>query len=176
MSFCYISYTYIYTSYIYIYILSSIVTEATSFEMELRGHKQATAHSHEHTKKFESFKKNFRDDKIRIRICFIIPKKKTEIVRIGFGRHGNPLDRENVELPKQVSPLTSSCEGDKGIQVLLPFSSGTRRTHWRQFLTWGSEAIPVLFRPCSLIALRPGLYRPPPQAIRAVSAHSALVG
>ena len=93
-------------------MLSSIVTEATSFEMELRGHKQATAHSHEHTKKFESFKKNFRDDKIRIRICFINSKKKNEIVRIGFGRHGNPLDREIVELPKQASPLTSSCEGD----------------------------------------------------------------
>ena len=29
---------------------SWIVTEATTFEMELRGHKQATAHSHEHTK------------------------------------------------------------------------------------------------------------------------------
>ena len=27
-------------------------------------------------------------------------------------------------------------------------------------LTWGSEAIPVLLRPCSLIALRTSLYRP----------------
>ena len=35
---------------IYIYMLSSIVKEATTFEMELRGHKQATAHSHERTK------------------------------------------------------------------------------------------------------------------------------
>ena len=31
-------------------MLSSIVKEATTFEMELRGYKQATAHSHEHTK------------------------------------------------------------------------------------------------------------------------------
>ena len=50
-------------------MLSSIVKEATTFEMELRGHKQATAHSHEHTKNSNRSKKNFRDDKIRIRIC-----------------------------------------------------------------------------------------------------------
>ena len=32
--------------------------------MEVRGHKQATAHSHEHTKKFRIVqKKKFRDDK-----------------------------------------------------------------------------------------------------------------
>ena len=31
--------------------------EATTFEMELRGHKQATAHSHEHTKKLNPSKK-----------------------------------------------------------------------------------------------------------------------
>ena len=35
-------------------MLSSIVTEATTFEMELRGHKQATAHSQEHTKNSNS--------------------------------------------------------------------------------------------------------------------------
>ena len=38
-------------------MLSSIVKEATTFEMELRGHKQATAHSHEHTKKSNPSKK-----------------------------------------------------------------------------------------------------------------------
>ena len=47
--------------------------------MELCGHKQATAQAHvqphcvwlnfEHTKKIESFKKKFRSDEIRIRIC-----------------------------------------------------------------------------------------------------------
>ena len=41
--------------------------------------------------------------------------------------------------------------------------------------TWCREAIPVLLRPCSLIPLRASLYRPPPQAIRAASAHSTLV-
>ena len=48
---------------------SSIITEATTFEMELRGHKQATAHSHERTKNSNRSKKIFRDDEIRIRIC-----------------------------------------------------------------------------------------------------------
>ena len=42
-------------------------------------------------------------------------------------------------------------------------------------LTWNSEAIPVLLRPCSLIALRASLYRPPPQAVCAASTHSAPV-
>ena len=69
------------TSYIYIYTLSSIVKDATTFEIELCGCKQATAHAHLQPhgvcvielwthQKFESFKKyNFRDDEIRIRIC-----------------------------------------------------------------------------------------------------------
>ena len=47
--------------YINIYVCtnmsSSIVKEATTFEMELRGHKQATAHSHEHTKNSNPSKK-----------------------------------------------------------------------------------------------------------------------
>ena len=43
-------------------------------------------------------------------------------------------------------------------------------------LTCGSDTIPVLLRPCSLIALRAALYLPPPQARRAASAHPALVG
>ena len=50
-------------------MLSSNVKEATTFEMELRGHKQATAHSHEHTKISNPSKKNIRNDKIQIRIC-----------------------------------------------------------------------------------------------------------
>ena len=40
-------------------MLSSIETEATTFEMELRGHKEATAHSHEHTKNSNPSKKIF---------------------------------------------------------------------------------------------------------------------
>ena len=43
-----------------------------------------------------------------------------------------PLDCENVELPKQTSPLVGSCERDDGVQVFLPFTSRTRSTHWRQ--------------------------------------------
>ena len=35
-----------YILHVYIYMLSSIVKEATTFEMEMRGHKQATAHAH----------------------------------------------------------------------------------------------------------------------------------
>ena len=44
-----------------------------------------------------------------------------------------PIDREDVEAPEQAPPLASSCEGDDGIQVFLPFASGTKSTHWRQF-------------------------------------------
>ena len=55
MSFCYISYIYIYI--LHINMLSSIVEEATTFEMELRGYKQATADSHEHTKNSNPSKK-----------------------------------------------------------------------------------------------------------------------
>ena len=44
-----------------------------------------------------------------------------------------PLDCQNVKASKQASPLTSSCEGDNGIQVFLPFTSRTRSAHWRQF-------------------------------------------
>ena len=54
--FCYISYIYVHLTYIY--MLSSIVKEATTFEMVLRGHKQATAHSHEPTKNSNPSKKN----------------------------------------------------------------------------------------------------------------------
>ena len=53
----YTSYIYTYKNISYIYMLSSIVKEATTFEMELRGHKQATAHSHEHTKNSNPSKK-----------------------------------------------------------------------------------------------------------------------
>ena len=77
----------IYTSYIYIYMLSSLVKEATTFEMELRGHKKATAHSHEHTKKFESFKKNFSRRRNSNSNLLIIPKPP-EIVRIYFRANG----------------------------------------------------------------------------------------
>ena len=44
-------------------MLSRTVKDTTTFEMELRGYKQATAHSHEHTKNSNPSKK------IRIRIC-----------------------------------------------------------------------------------------------------------
>ena len=43
------------------------------------------------------------------------------------------LDREDDKAPEQAPPLDNSCEGDTGIQVFLPFASGTRSTHWRQF-------------------------------------------
>ena len=42
-------------------------------------------------------------------------------------------------------------------------------------LTCDNDAMPILLRPCSLIALRAALYLPPLQAARAASAHSALV-
>ena len=42
-------------------------------------------------------------------------------------------------------------------------------------LTRGSGAMPVLLRPCSIIALPPALYLPPPQAPRAALVRSALV-
>ena len=54
--------------------------------MDLRGYKQATAHSHEHTKNSNPCKNYSRNDKIRIRIFKLIPKKP-EIVRIRFERN-----------------------------------------------------------------------------------------
>ena len=76
-------------------MLSSIVKDATTFELEFCGRKQPRAQAHvrphcvwlnfELTKKFESFKKcNFRDDKLRIRICYLIPKtpKSFELVSV----------------------------------------------------------------------------------------------
>ena len=44
-----------------------------------------------------------------------------------------PFDCQNVKASKQASPLTSSCEGDNGIQVFLPFSGRARSTHQRRF-------------------------------------------
>ena len=85
------------------------------------------------------------------------------------------LDRENVKTPEQVPPLASSCEADNGIQVFLLFACRIKSTQWRQFQV-AQRRIPVLLRPCSLIALRANLYHPPLQAIRAASAHSAQVG
>ena len=72
-----------------------------------------------------------------------------------------PLDCENVKTAKQASPLASSCEGDDGVQVFLP--EGPRALIGAR-LTCGSDAIPVLLRPCSVIPLRANLYRPPLQA------------
>ena len=86
-----------------------------------------------------------------------------------------PLDRENVKAQEQAPPPASSCEGDSDIQVFLPFSNKPGPPIGDS-LTWGNEAMPVLLRPCSLIALRASLSRPPPQAIRTASAHSTLVG
>ena len=64
---------------------SWIVTDATTFEMEFCGHTQTTAHAHvqphgvwlkfEHTKNSNPSKNNFRNDKSRIRICYLIQKK-----------------------------------------------------------------------------------------------------
>ena len=34
---------------------------------------------------------------------------------------------------KQASSLSSSCEGDNGVQLFLPFASRTKSTHWQQF-------------------------------------------
>ena len=60
-----------------------------------------------------------------------------------------------------MASLGCSCRSPMGPGALMGDS-----------LTCGSEAIPVLVRPCSLIALRASLYRPPPQAVRATSALS----
>ena len=43
-----------------------------------------------------------------------------------------PLDRDMSTPLEQAPPLASSCEGDNGIQVFVPFTSRTRSTHWRQ--------------------------------------------
>ena len=74
---------------------SWVVTDTTTFELELRGHKQATAQAHvrphcvwlnfEHTKNSNPSKNNVRSDEIRTRICQLI--KKNEIARIYFRPH-----------------------------------------------------------------------------------------
>ena len=63
--------------------------------------------------------------------------------------------------PKETMASKCSCRS--------PVGSGTSSTR-------GSDAMPVLFLPCSLIALRAALYLPPPQAILAALTLSAAVG
>ena len=63
-----------------------------------------------------------------------------------------PLNCENVKSPKQTPPLSGACEGDDGVGMFQSFACGARSTH---------DAIPVLLRPCFLIALRAALYLPP---------------
>ena len=53
-----------------------------------------------------------------------------------------PVGRENVKVLEQASLLTSSCEGDNGVQVFLPFANRTKNII-SDSLTWGNEAIPV---------------------------------
>ena len=43
-----------------------------------------------------------------------------------------PLDLR-MSRPRNKHPLASSCEGDDGAHVFLPFASRTRSTHWRHF-------------------------------------------
>ena len=44
-----------------------------------------------------------------------------------------PLDCENVKPPKQTPPLSSFCEGDDCVQILLSFACGAGSTRGRQF-------------------------------------------
>ena len=44
-----------------------------------------------------------------------------------------PIGRESVKTSERAHPLASSCEGDDGIQMFLPFASRITGTHWRQF-------------------------------------------
>ena len=57
-------------------------------------------HIHMNTPKIRILKNNFRNDKIRIRICYLKPKTPA-IVRIGVGRHGTS-DRQTTT-PRQCS-------------------------------------------------------------------------
>ena len=66
---------------------------------------------------------------------------------------------------KETMASRCSCRSSVGLGALVGDS-----------LTCGSDAIPVLLRPFSLIALRAILYLPAHQAIRAASAHSATGG
>ena len=62
----------------------------------------------------------------------------------------------NVKLSKQTPSLSSTSAGDVGPGALMGVSR-----------TCGSDAMPVLLRPCSLIAPRAALYLPPLHATRA---------
>ena len=86
-----------------------------------------------------------------------------------------PLNCENVESPKQALPLSGSCEEmiASRCSCRSPVSPGPLMG---ANLTCGSDAIPVMLRPCYLIAVRAALYLPPPQAIHAAAANSAPVG
>ena len=79
-------------------------------------------------------------------------------------------------LSEQAPLLASSCEGDDGVQMFLSIASRPRSTHRRQFdvvqrsdTCFASTLLP-------LRAPRQSLHRPSPQAIRAPSSHSTLVG
>ena len=63
---------------------------------------------------------------------------------------------------EESSSLSSTRKGNVGIQ--------------KASLTCGSEAVPVLLRPCSLTALRAALHLPPPQAACVARACSAFEG
>ena len=77
---------------------------------------------------------------------------------------------------KQTPSVPSTSKGDDCVQMFLPLTCGAGRTRMGASLTCGSDATPVLLRPCSLIALRAALYLPPLHATRAASPLSALVG
>ena len=79
-------------------------------------------------------------EQLRGSVIFIVQERELRVEvgsRFSWQMADCPLNGQDVESPKQ----TSSSGG--------------------QFLTCGSDARPVLMRPCSLIALRAALYLPP---------------
>ena len=71
-------------------------------------------------------------DLLRGRVFFCLQEHQLRVEQeAAFFRQisRGPPNREEVKAPEQASPLASSCEGDDGVQMFLPFASGTKSTH-----------------------------------------------
>ena len=86
-----VSFFFLQTFLMIIFMLSWIVKDATTFEMEMCGYKQATAHAHVRPQKcvVELWTRKSKSN-------LLINSKKPEIVRIGFWAHGNLQEDAHV--------------------------------------------------------------------------------
>ena len=84
-----------------------------------------------------------------------VEKKATMFREVPCG----PLKCEDIKQSEQAPALSRTSERDDSVQVFLTLACRAWSTHGRHVC--GSDALPVLLRPCSLIAPRAVLYPPP---------------